>query len=57
MLIYFKSGKSDKNHGDKEDENKYPINEVREKFLIEHLLRIINDKEAFLLHHILGYLK
>ena len=48
------AGKPDKNHYYKEDENKYLIGESLDKFNRTLSLRIIRNKEGFLLHHILG---
>ena len=57
MVIINPTGKSDKNQNDKEHKNKYLIDEVLEKFNQTLIIHIIKNKEAFLLHHILGYLK
>ena len=48
--------KSDKNHNNKEDENKYSIEVVLEKFNRILRLCIIKNNEAFLLHHVLEHL-
>ena len=51
------TGKSVQNHNGKKDKTKYLVNEVLEKF--NQALRILNitEKEAFLQHHALGYVK
>lgn len=51
------TGKSDKDHNEKEDDDKYLIDEVLEKFNETLNTHINKNQEAFLLHHILGYLK
>ena len=51
------TGPSDKNQNDKKDESKYLIDEVLEKFNQILSIHIIGRKEAFFLHHILGYLR
>lgn len=56
IIIINPTGKSDKYHNDKDDENKYLIDEIHEN-LIEHEDTYIRNKEAFLLHHVFGYLR
>ena len=51
------TGTSDKNQNDKKDESKYLIDEVLEKFNRILSINIIRKKEAFFLHHVLGYLR
>ena len=56
--IHYPIGKSDKNHNNKEEKSKYLIDEARENFNQTLSVGIIsNNKEPFVLHHILGYLK
>ena len=49
--------KSDENHNNKENKCKHLIDEAFEKFNWTVNISIIRNKEAYLLHHILGYLK
>lgn len=51
------TAKSDNIYNDKEEENKYLIDEVSEKLNRTLDTCIIRYKEAFFLHHILEYLK
>lgn len=51
------TGVSDKSHNEKEDGNKYLIDEVLGTFNQTLSIRVIKNKETFLLHHILDYLK
>ena len=46
-----------RSHNDKEDDNKYLIDEVLENFDGSLGTRIIRNKEDITLHHVLRYLK
>ena len=50
-------GKSDKNDSDKKEKNRYLINKALDKFNRTLSRQIIRNNKAFLMHHMLGYLK
>lgn len=52
-----RTGKSGKNHSNKKGKNKCLIDELLEKFNHALSIPIIRNNEAFLLDHILSFLK